>query len=155
MVGMELVVGYVCAYLVGKARRAAGAADVEVDRAMDVSLAKMHNMVSRALGEDPALARAAEEAAGLEGEVSTRTRRRLADALDEAADSDSEFAAGLARAIAQVLEAEGPTSVGIAGGDGMVIGGGTHLRADHGSAAALRMGDVHMGNPPVPGAQQG
>lgn len=38
---------------------------------------------------------------------------------------------------------------------GLAIGGDVEVRADHGSAAAVRMGDVTVGNPPVPGSHQG
>ncbi|MET7718677.1 hypothetical protein [Streptomyces sp. NPDC005407] len=39
--------------------------------------------------------------------------------------------------------------------DGLAIGGDVEVRADHGSAAAVRMGDVTVGNPPVLGSHQG
>lgn len=38
--------------------------------------------------------------------------------------------------------------------DGVAVGGDVHLHADHGSAAAVRMGNVTLGNPPVPEADQ-
>ncbi|TXS69905.1 hypothetical protein [Streptomyces sp. sk2.1] len=36
-------------------------------------------------------------------------------------------------------------------GDGLAVGGNVEIRADHGSVAALRMGNVSLGNPPRPG----
>lgn len=42
-----------------------------------------------------------------------------------------------------------------AGDGGQAVGGNVEIRADHGSAAALRMGDVALHNPPQPGPQQG
>ncbi|CAM5413868.1 hypothetical protein SVIOM342S_06751 [Streptomyces violaceorubidus] len=48
------------------------------------------------------------------------------------------------------------TAVGVAStGDGQSVGGNVDIRADHGSAAALRMGDVSIGNPPQSGPPQG
>ncbi|WP_055699800.1 hypothetical protein [Streptomyces silaceus] len=44
---------------------------------------------------------------------------------------------------------------GVVAGEGQSVGGNVHIRADHGSAAALRMGDVTFGNPPQPGPPQG
>ncbi|MCA1219384.1 hypothetical protein [Streptomyces sp. 8L] len=41
-----------------------------------------------------------------------------------------------------------------AGPGGLAVGGGVNVRADHGSAAAVTMGDVTLGNPPQPGPRQ-
>jgi hypothetical protein len=41
-----------------------------------------------------------------------------------------------------------------AGPSGVAIGGGVDVRADHGSAAAVTMGNVSLGNPPQPGPHQ-
>ncbi|MFJ8936457.1 hypothetical protein ACIRL0_12185 [Streptomyces sp. NPDC102365] len=146
MTGVEIAVGYVCAYLVRKARRAGQQVDVEVDRAVDAGMGRVHELVSSALGGDPSLERAEEQAEA--GEVSERTRRRLADAVDEAADRDTAFASALQRAVEQLQEVAGAA---IATEDGIAIGGNVFIRAEGGAVAAVRMGDVTMGNPPVPG----
>ncbi|MFC8208878.1 hypothetical protein [[Kitasatospora] papulosa] len=146
MTGVEIAVGYVCAYLVRKARRAGQQVDVEVDRAVDAGMGRVHELVSSALGGDPSLERAEQQAEA--GEVSERTRRRLADAVDEAADRDTAFASALQRAVEQLQEVAGAA---IATGDGIAIGGNVFIRAEGGAVAAVRMGDVTMGNPPVPG----
>lgn len=140
--GVEIAVGYLCAWLVAKARRVAGRADAEVDRGLDAGMDRLHELVSGALGEDPALERAAEEADA--GEVSVRTRRRLTDALDEAVEQDGELAAALRQVLGEVREVS-------ADGDGIAVAGDVGIHAEGGSAAALRMGDVTIGNPPVPG----
>lgn len=147
MVGVEIAVGYVCAWLVGKARRVGGRVDAEVDRGLDAGVERVHQVVSRALGGDSALERAAEEAEG--GEVSVRTRRRLADALEEALEHDGELAAALREALGGVAGAV------VAHGDGVAVGGDVDVRAEGGSVAAVRVGDVTIGNPPVPGSPQG
>lgn len=41
-----------------------------------------------------------------------------------------------------------------AGQSGLAVGGDVHVRADHGSAAAVTMGNVTMGNPSQPGPHQ-
>lgn len=94
VVGVEIAVGYVCAWLVGKARRVGGRVDAEVDRGLDAGVERVHQVVSRALGGDSALERAAEEAEG--GEVSVRTRRwsRMATGLRWAVTSMSGRRAG-------------------------------------------------------------
>lgn len=149
--GVEIAIGYVCAYLVRKARRAGQHVDAEVDRAVDAGLERVHELVSDALGEDSALRRAEEQAET--GEVSERTWRRLTDAVEEAADADADFAAALQRAVEQLQAAEASGTV-IATGDGIAIDGDVIIRAEGGSVAALRMGDVTLGNPPVPGPPQ-
>ncbi|MFF0627391.1 hypothetical protein [Streptomyces sp. NPDC004296] len=37
---------------------------------------------------------------------------------------------------------------------GLAVGGNVDIRATHGSAAAIRMGDVTLGDPPTSGAEQ-
>ncbi|PGH49716.1 hypothetical protein [Streptomyces sp. Ru87] len=41
-----------------------------------------------------------------------------------------------------------------AGQSGLAVGGDVHVRADHGSAAAVSMGSVTLGNPSQPGPHQ-
>ncbi|SEG57145.1 hypothetical protein SAMN05216223_106321 [Actinacidiphila yanglinensis] len=62
MTGVDVAVGYVFAWLVRKARRVGGRADADVDRGLDAAMNRLHDPVSRKLGADPALERAAEEA---------------------------------------------------------------------------------------------
>ncbi|WP_409239199.1 hypothetical protein [Streptomyces sp. PA5.6] len=59
-----------------------------------------------------------------------------------------------AEALRQLLREHGSAGPAPAG-DGQSIGGNVDIRADHGSAAALRMGDVTFGIPPRPGPPQG
>ena len=78
---MEIAVGYVFAWAVRKAKRVAGRADAEVDRTLDAGIDRLHDLVSRQLGEDPALKKLAEEAEAGQDKPSDRTRRRVQDAL--------------------------------------------------------------------------
>ncbi|MFG2296277.1 hypothetical protein [Streptomyces sp. NPDC048603] len=41
-----------------------------------------------------------------------------------------------------------------AGQSGLAVGGNVHVRSDHGSAAAVTMGNVTLGNPSQPGPHQ-
>ncbi|WP_052397774.1 hypothetical protein [Streptomyces sp. NRRL F-5123] len=149
---MDIAIGCTCAWLVRTARRAAGQPDADGDREADARMRHLHELVAGALGEDSALRLAGEEAAAGAGEISERTRRRLADALDEAVEHDAALAAALRSAVAALQS--GPS-----GG-----GGGADVRAEGGAVAALRMGRVRMGlpaggeraaNPPLPGSPQG
>lgn len=54
--------------------------------------------------------------------------------------------------VQEQAEAAGAVS---AGHQGVSVGGSVEVRADHGSVAALRVGDVTLGNPPLSGPPQG
>ena len=53
--GLELVVGYLAAWAVRKARRVGRHADAKVDRALDAGLRRLHELVAGQIGADPAL----------------------------------------------------------------------------------------------------
>ncbi|MGW7568582.1 hypothetical protein ACWGJV_20195 [Streptomyces tendae] len=158
--GVEIAVGYVFAWLVAKGRRVAGRADAEIDRGLDSGMDRLHDLVSRKLGKDPALERAREEAKTGQTEISERTRRRLVDSLTDAAERDEAFAEDLDKLIADLETKAGSGSgsgVSAASG-GLAVGGRVDVRAEGGSAAALRMGDVTLGsspNPRQPGPNKG
>lgn len=90
MTGIEVVVGFLAAWAVRKARRVGDQADAEVDRVLDTAMDRLHETVSRRLEGDPALRRLELEAS--EGIDNPRTRQRVELALDEAAEQDTQFA---------------------------------------------------------------
>ncbi|MEV6055954.1 hypothetical protein [Streptomyces sp. NPDC052107] len=159
--GVEIAAGYVFAWLARKAQRVAGRADAEVDRGLDAGMDRLHELVSRKLGQDPALQRAAEEAGEGREVLSERTQRRLTDSLEDAAERDAGFAQALANLVEelQAAAAAGTAGGGVsASGDGQAVGGNVDIRAEGGSAAALRMEDVTIGsapNPSQPGPDKG
>lgn len=160
MTGIEVAVGYVFAWLVRKTKRVAGRADAEVDRGLDTGMDRLHDLVSRKLGADPALRRAAEEAGEGRPEPSERTRRRLTDSLEDAAERDPAFAQALQELVTQLQSGSVPAAgSGVtASYGGQAVGGSVDIRANGGSAAAWTMGDVTLGgtgNPPMPGPSQG
>ncbi|MFI9115849.1 hypothetical protein [Streptomyces venezuelae] len=77
---------------------------------------------------------------------------RFEQALENLSDSQREEAAAILRALlrrhTQADGADAPTG-------GTTVHGHVDIRADHGSAAAVRMRDVTVGTPPQPGPQQG
>jgi hypothetical protein len=75
---------------------------------------------------------------------------RCEDPLESLGEADHEEAAGRLRELVAWQAAGGVT----AGYDGIAIGGNADIKAERGSAAALRMGDVTFGNPPMPGPEQ-
>ena len=158
MTGAEIAVGYLFAWLVAKGRRVAGRADVEVDRGLDAGMDRLHELVSRKLGQDPALERAREEAEAGQTEPSERTQRRLADSLEDAAERDGAFAQALEKLVKELQASSGSGGGVSASSEGQAIGGNVDIRAEGGSAAALRMGNVTLGstgNPQQPGPDQG
>lgn len=129
MTGVEVAVGFLFAWAVRKARRVGGQADAEVDRALDAGMDRLHDLVGRTLGADPALARLEEEAAAGQVEPSPRTRRRAVLAVEDAGERDPAFAAALERAVQELRAAAaraggGPTVSGnlFAGPTAMQVG---------------------------------
>lgn len=75
---------------------------------------------------------------------------RCEDLLESLGEADREEAAGQLRELVTRQAA-----AGVAAGDNSIaVGGNADIKADRGSAAALRMGDVTLGNPPMPGPEQ-
>lgn len=154
MTGIEIAVGYVFAWAVRKAKAVTGRADAEVDRTLDAGMDRLHDLVSRKLGEDSALKKLAEEAETGRDQPSGRTQRRVQDALEEATEQDPGFAEALDQAVQQ-LQALNRTGGTASAGDGGQAIANVHIEARGGSAAAWTMGDVTVGNPLQPGSPQG
>lgn len=130
-----VVAGYLIAWAVRKARRVGGRLDGEVDVALDAGLDKLHEVVADRLAGHPVLADLEQEAAG---EIDELTTKELKLALAKAIKKDEAFAASLTTLVEQIRSQErsaGPGAITVTGG----------LHADHGSAAAVTMGDVTIG----------
>jgi hypothetical protein len=153
--GLELVVGYLAAWAVRKARRVGRHADAEVDRALDAGLRRLHELVAGQIGADPALLKLETEAAA--GVQSPRTRERVRLAVEDAAAENDGFATALS-AVLRELEAAGGRSAAAAD-QGVAVGGNVDIRADHGAVAAWQMRDVRVGeerpDPRSPGRLRG
>ncbi|BBA99087.1 hypothetical protein RVR_5561 [Actinacidiphila reveromycinica] len=99
MVGLEIAAGYLIAWAVRKARRAAGRLDEEADAAVDTALDHLHDVVARKLGREPALvALEREGAASAEGPLLS-TQIEVRHALEGAVRQDPRFAADVAAAV--------------------------------------------------------
>ncbi len=156
MVGTEVVVGYVFAWLVRKARRAGARADTHADAAVDAAVdrvgEKLHALVAGKLAADSALKRLNAEAIEGAEAPTPRTVQRVALALEEAIEQDASFGGALGLLAEQYQAAIG-IGTAVAGDGGLAIGGPVSVQADHGSVAAMVMtGGVNVGgNPPQPG----
>ncbi len=148
MVGVELVVGYLVAWAVAKARRIAGRADTEVDAALDAGMDRLHDLVAAKLQGEPALAKLESDAVA--GNKNRRTRDRVQLAVEDAVEEDPEFGERLAEALAAVRQADAGAGATVTGDHGVAVRGDVDIHAEHGSAAAVAMRDVSVGRPPDP-----
>jgi hypothetical protein len=75
--GLEVAVGFLIAWAVGKARRAGKQLDGVADQVVDASAVRLRDVLLRKLGGDSAVQRLQLEAAE-GGDVSDRTKQRAA-----------------------------------------------------------------------------
>ena len=141
MTGIEIAVVYLFAWAVRKSKRVAGRADAEVDRGLDAGMDRLHELVSRKLGPDPALERALEEAESGQEEPSERTRNRLTASLADAAERDLDFAEALAASVAE-LQTAAPLSAPVGSGavSGNTFSGPTAVQIGHHNRQENRFG---------------
>jgi hypothetical protein len=138
--GIEIAIGYLFAWAVRKAQRVAGRADGEIDRALDTGMDRLHDVVSRKLGNDPVLHRLTEEAASGRESPSERTRQRVLLALEEADETDAGFAADLEDAVAH-LQSLAPAPGSQPGGDHIEF----HHNTFRGPVQAKGVQHIHRG----------
>ncbi|MEU4524931.1 hypothetical protein AB0F52_40220 [Amycolatopsis sp. NPDC024027] len=117
--GVEVVVGFLIAWLVRRAKHVGDRFEGKVDATLDAGLDKLHDVVARKLGNDPALAVLEDEAAKT-GEATARTKMRVRLALEEAVEGDETFASELAAAVHEVQGGPGA----VAGDHAVVVAGG-------------------------------
>ena len=151
MIGTEVAVGYVFAWLVRKAKHVGERADGEVDHALDAGVdrvgAKLHELVAGHLHGDPALGQLAVEAdEGLEN-PSPRTAQRLALALEDATERDPQFARALDALVSQLM-----ADSAVAGAGGLTVIGSLNIHAEEGSiAGGVINGGAQIQTPLAPG----
>ncbi|MEA5366217.1 hypothetical protein VA596_42275 [Amycolatopsis sp., V23-08] len=147
--GIELVVGALFAWAVGKARRAGKVLDGVADEVTDAAAARAREKILEAvlgkLGTDPAVRKLETEVAE-SGEVSERTRRRVTDAVEDAVEDDESFAAQLASAIS---EAEHHPSL-VAAQGGIAVSGMANASGQGSIAIGAAGRDVTVHQPPDP-----
>ena len=101
---------------------------------------RLHDVVSRKLGNDPALHRLTEEAASGRESPSDRTRQRVVLALEEADETDAGFATDLEQAVAH-LQSVAPAAGLKSGGDHIEV----HHNTFHGPVQAKGIQHIHRG----------
>lgn len=144
MTGLEIVVAYLIAWGVRKAKRAGRQLNADVDLAIDAGLDRLHDVVVAKLSDDPAISKLEVEAET--GEVSDRTRRRVIDAVAEAAEEDPDFGSQLEAMVADLDEAGARSIVAAVGAGSVAVGGNNDIRADGGSVAGVVIGNVSLGS---------
>ncbi|MFI9453536.1 hypothetical protein [Amycolatopsis sp. NPDC052450] len=141
--GLEVVVGFLIAWAVGKARRAGQQLDGVADQVVDASAARLRDVVLRKLGADSAFERLQLEAGQPEG-VSERTTQRVTLALEDAVEQDADFATDLKAAIAEAKKSGAVASFG-----GTVVNGPV-TASGHGIAIGAVGRDANMRPAPDP-----
>jgi hypothetical protein len=143
--GLEVAVGFLIAWTIGKVRRTGKQLDRLADDLLDASEVRLRDVLLRKLGGDTAVQRLELEAAET-GAVSDLTRRRVTLALEDAVGHDTEFAAELKAALDEARKngalpaASGGTSIA-----------GTAQASGQGSIAIGATGrDAHIGRVPDP-----
>lgn len=144
-----VVAGYVIAWAVRKARRAAGRLDAEADTVIDAGLDKLHEVVAARLGGHPVLEELGEESTAEDGQVSELTRQQVELAVTAAARKDEAFGQTVTELVARLRAAEQAAGQSVLGHGGVNVAGDVDIHADHGSAAAWNMGTVNVGQSPV------
>lgn len=156
VVGWDVVVGYLIAWGVSKARRVGKGLDNDVDLVVDSALERLHATVADKLGADPALAKL-EQVAIAGDEIPERTLRRVVDALADAADGDggADFRARIAAQLAELVDAGARPAALASGERAVAVAGDLDVKAEGGSVAAVTAGDITLGSPPVDPSQPG
>lgn len=143
MVGVELVAGYLFAWLAGKARRAGQRADGQIDTALDAGVdrlcAKLYSLVAGKLRGDRGLARLEREANEGLAAPSADASTWIALAVKDASQADPEFDRAMTALVAQLQQAthSAGNSVSARSG-GLAVGGSqTNHATDHSIAAGV------------------
>ncbi len=121
MVGVELVVEQLFAWMSRRAGGTAGRPDQGPDGVLDAAVERLHELVLRRLAGDTALVRLREEAAA-RGELTRRTRLRVELALEDAVERDGVFARALRAAEDRVLAVAGQGGTPAAGARAVQVG---------------------------------
>jgi len=154
MVGVEVLVGYLVAWGVRKARRAGQAVSGEADRLLDAGLDQLHQTVTGLLGDESPVAQVEAEARE-SGQVSRATQARMGLALEEVLVDQPDAEARLVELLERLRQAEAVAGVRLVSSvsGGVSIGGNAQVHAEHGAVAAIRTGDITMGAPIQPHPQ--
>lgn len=151
---MDLVLGYLSAWAVSKAHRAA---DRKADQVMDHGLDQLYDLVDSKLGVDPALAKIETEVAA-SGTVTNRTKQRVQLSLAEAAEQYPAFADEVS---ALVWELEGLKTASVvaaaSGHQSTVVARDVNMKAETSGVVGWNVGTVNQGppNPPIPATPHG
>jgi hypothetical protein len=159
MIEAGVVVGYVIAWAVRKARRAIGRLDSDVDAVVDVGLDRLHEIVTTRLANHPVMARLlgeAERAAMNDGKVGEEIRQQLELALAATAREDEAFGQAVAELANWLAETRQAASHVSPHQPTVLLTGNARAEADHGGIAFGQVaGDVHIAraaaSPPQPG----
>jgi hypothetical protein len=134
-----VVVGYVIAWAIRKARRVGGGLDAEADTVIDAGLDQLHWVVAAKLGRHPVLAELVEqaEAAGDTGEISDLTRQQVKLAIAAAAGEDDAFGNAVTELVARLRDAERAAGSPVTAGHGSAVFTGDARAVAQGGGVAI------------------
>jgi hypothetical protein len=155
----SVVVGYLIAWAVRKAKSVGRRLDTEADAVIDAGLVRLHEAVAARLGAHPALddlAEEAERAASGAAAVSELTRQQIELAVTAAVRKDEAFGLNLAHVVAELRMAERRAGTSVtATGNSRVFAGDAHAAArDQGIAVGQLAGDLNVGDQQRPDPRQ-
>jgi hypothetical protein len=112
MTGLEpLVVGYLSAWAVRKARRVGDRVDESADQALDILMDRLDAMVRDRIGAAPAIIQLQEESA--HGSATSVTSREAEAAIADAVSADEQFASRLRVLTDEIRAAATPQQVAV------------------------------------------
>ena len=153
---IELAVTYLAAWAFRKAKSVGKRVDTEVDRVLDGALDRLHDTVSRWLGQDAAIEKLEDEAK--RESVTERTKQRVQLSIEEALEGNPELVDELSSLIQEIQKVERSTgSSVVASGSGAAVVGNVSISADNNSVAAQTLtGGVSIGtkDPTLPGQEK-
>lgn len=112
MSGVEVVVGFLIAWVARRAGHVGDRIDEMADNALDAGLGRLRALVGTKLRDDPALAALEHQASTRDGDVRATTRERVRLALADAVEDDPDFAAALDKAVADLRNVASPNGHG-------------------------------------------
>ena len=152
-----VVVGFVIAWAVGRARRVGARLGDEADLVIDASLDQLHEVVAAKLAGHPTLAELVEEAEAADdpGDVSEITRQQVELALVAAARKDDSFGQAVTALVARLRSAGQAAGSQVTTGPGStVFTGNVEAKAVGGGISFAQVsGGVHIAQEP-PGPSQ-
>lgn len=148
MTGIEVAVGLLITWLVRKAKRIGDRADTEINAALDAGMNRLHDLVVSRLGGDTAMAKLHDEAES--GQVSDRTRDRVAAALEDTTQADPSFGQQLQALVEQIRAMASRAGGDVAVGGAAITGNVSNTGSGTAFGAVAKIDNFTVNSLPAP-----